>query len=442
MSNATVELYKDRTKEDLIRELEETKQSIIRLGEDVVFARRDGKGFIRSVKQNVTLNADAQDIQYIAKTPDGVERYMVTVGGVAKLNRVPGLTAVYPKEIIIDGVAGPNPYPITKDNILKAVHVRVIVLGPNPLGNMCAVDYSLYFNLHTYLMQDLQSAIKKYPACGMLGIKEERPKMFFYNEIDWKTTKEGKKRPVPGKEVQADVSNKTLKFLEIGDGIGLWIDLGHPEIKAAFNSHVQRQKFGDRHAQSICTRNAMLLHPAIAAKNIRVKNKQAVIQVFGWKHELDPRGIAVLVDKVERGAVEELEAEGMVIDVTTASGEAGYEEVGLDVEGDEYGQATESESKASEEEIEGEGVLEPEPQKKNETQTEPEPKKEVRSVSNPAQESNFALIKKIEAYRGILGDAKFRGLIKKARIADLNKTHKTDLENLEKFFLKPAADKQ
>ena len=433
-----LEKYGNKSREDLIRELEELKGSIAQLGDGAVFVRKDAQGLVRSVRQNVTLSADAGDIQYIARTPDGKERYMVTVGGVAKLNRVPGLNAIFPKEIVIDGVAQSNPYSITdpKTHVLRGVHVRVIVLGPNPLGNMCAVDYSLYFNLHTYLMQDLQSAIKKYPSCGMLGTEDQRPSEFVYNEPKWETYKyrgETRRKMVPGDEVTLDVSRKPLKFIEIGDGVGLWVDLSHPEIKAAFNSHVQRQKFGDRQAQSICVRNAMLLHPAIAAKNVTVQNKRAVVPVFAWRHELDPRKISELVDKVERGAVEELEAEGMVVEMAKASAEASYEEVTLAPEADELGSMPEEEPVSNEdaEEVTGDGIL-------DEGATAPA----AGEPPAPPPEGSEALRRVLE-YKGILGEKDFRAALKKAKIYredSLKGMSETELLNIERTVLRPAVD--
>jgi len=425
MSTA-LEVYKNSTKEELIRkveELEKFKNSVAKLGDGTVFVKRDKRGILESVKAMIHLREDNNEILKINN------KYMVTVGGVAKLNQVPGLNVITPPEVIVDGRPVSNPYiernPKTK--VIQSVYVRKLVFGHNPIGNVVGLDYTLFFNIYTYFIQDLQAKIKKYPACGVLGLANERPQQFISKKLVWKKTKTGKSYQTEGnEEIKTDVSDKMLKFVEIEDGVGLWIDLGHPEIRDCYNTHVQRQKFGDRHAQSICERNAILKHPAIAAKLIRVENGVAAVPVYGFRHEMDPVKVSEMADAIARGRTKDLEEEGVVIDITQK--DASFEEVSLSDEGDEFGNIPESESgDPVEEESKRDGVLELDPEGGTKDPKDPGPSKD-------------SVLFKIQGYEDALGTKKFNAIMKELKITNLSDLTVTELLNVEKVALRPAVD--
>lgn len=290
--------------QDLQQQIDQIRRhDIAALGDGEVFVRRDATGTVRAVKGAVRLSESAREIQSVGGN------YCVTAAGADRLNQIPGLNVLTPPMVIVDGREMSNPFierdPITK--VIQAVYVRKVVFGLTPTGNWSAVDYSLFFNVYTYFLQDLQAKVKKYPICGCYGVEGQRPTSVRYAPEKWETTQSGKRfkaEPKPEDFRETDLSRAQLVFFSITPPIGLWVDLSHGEIQEALNQHVQRQKFGDRHAQSICTRNALIKHPAIAAKGLTVTNGVAVVPVYGYRHDLDPRGLNEMADKISRGEVD------------------------------------------------------------------------------------------------------------------------------------------
>lgn len=280
-------------------------QNVALLGDGEVFIRRDASGIMRACKRPVSLSERNKEIQRIG------EHWMITSAGADKLNQLPGLNIMTPPSVVVDGkeVSNPTIERHPKTRAIQSVYVRKIIFGPNPIGNMVGVDYTLFFNVYTYFLQDLQVKVRRYPVCGTYGMKEKPP-------------------------ASLSPDRRSLVFFEIEDPVGLWVDLSHGEIQEVFNQHVSRQKFGDRHAQSICTRNALLKHPAIAAKTVEVHNGVAKITVYGFKHDFDFKKFAELGEKIEKGQTDPRE-----VQVERAIEEARFEEVSLEgaLEGDEYG---------------------------------------------------------------------------------------------------------
>jgi hypothetical protein len=284
-------------------------QNVALLGDGEVFIRRDASGLMRACKMQVALSERNKEIQKIG------EHWMITSAGADRLNQLPGLNIMTPSSVVVDGKEVSNPYieRHPKTRAIQSVYVRKIIFGPNPIGNMVGVDYTLFFNVYTYFLQDLQVKVRRYPVCGTYGMKEKPPV-----------------------SLSPDRPGRALVFFEIEDPVGLWVDLSHGEIQEVFNQHVSRQKFGDRHAQSICTRNALLKHPAIAAKTVEVHNGVAKITVYGFKHDFDFKRFAELGEKIEKGQTDPRE-----VQVERATEEARFEEVSMEgaLEGDEYGAA-------------------------------------------------------------------------------------------------------
>lgn len=319
---ATAKSKEIAVQQDLQRQIDQVRRhDIAALGDGEVFVRRDATGAVRAVKGSVRLTEAAREIQSVGGN------YCVTAAGAERLNQIPGLNVLTPPMVIVDGREMSNPFierdPVTK--VIQAVYVRKVVFGLTPLGNWAAVDYTLFFNVYTYFLQDLQAKVKKYPICGCYGVEGQRPTSVRYAPENWQTTQSGKRfkaEPKPEDFKEADLSRAQLVFFSITPPVGLWVDLSHGEIQEALTQHVQRQKFGDRHAQSICTRNALLKHPAIAAKSLTVTNGTAVVPVYGYRHDLDPRGLNEMSDRISRGevdptkiAVERESARADVVDV-------------------------------------------------------------------------------------------------------------------------------
>ena len=289
-------------------------QNIAILGDGEVFVRRDTGGIMRACKMQVSLSERNKEIHRIG------EHWMITSAGADRLNQLPGLNIMTPQSVVVDGkeVSNPNIERHPKTRAIQAVYVRKIIFGPNPIGNMVGVDYTLFFNVYTYFLQDLQSKIRRYPVCGSYGMKDQPPTA----------------AAAVAETATRSTRPRSLVFFEIEDPVGLWVDLSHGEIQEVFNQHVSRQKFGDRHAQSICTRNALLKHPAIASKTVEVHNGVAKIIVYGFKHDFDFKKFSEIGEKIGKGQIDPKE-----IQIEHAEEEAKFEEVSLEgaLEGDEYG---------------------------------------------------------------------------------------------------------
>jgi len=261
------------------------KTEIATLGEHELFVARSEQGLGRVYWKPVTMT-EGRHYNKIAG------KYVINSEGYIKANQFANLSILSPDTIIMDGLEKPNPC-IERDSegCTTAVHVRRAVFGFSPTGNPVIIHKSLTFDLKTYLIQDLQSRIKRFPACGTVGVKGEKPK-------SWKAVIEkytsGKKTYVDGAEIKPS-ENANLRFIptaKLGDDvIGIWYDLSHPEVQAMLNEANRRRQFADRIATTFCERNALKAHPAIATVTIPEdkvddKSKTATVLVFGYKHDL------------------------------------------------------------------------------------------------------------------------------------------------------------
>ena len=272
---------------------------------------------------------------------------MVAAAGYYKLNRIAALTVLGPDCVNVDGSPRANPY-IELDPATKAVtgvYVRKMAFGPSPSGSMCVTDSTLYFSVRGYFMQDLMKKIKDYPAGGALGTEKSRPGKTKYPVIEWKTTSKGKRYPEQNGEKEVDFTEKPMHFFPIQEGVGLWVDLSNMEIMGAFATHIQRQRFAERIAQTIATRNAMKIHPAIATQQVVVvidpetkkpKFDTVGVTVFGWRHNLDLQGAKQIAADIERGKLPGVEH--IVADATTGEIEADPEEEAGIIDAEEAGQ--------------------------------------------------------------------------------------------------------
>jgi len=297
-----------------------TTADIMKLGDGECYVMsRDGKGAVRMIAAPVTLRKSLGEIDVIQKKP------MITKDGYSKLNQIANVNLLTPPTLIVDGVAQSNPYierhPETK--VIQSVAIRRVGIGYSPIGNLMAIDKTLFFNIRTYFMQDLQSKMKKFPASAALGKKSAPPKSRRVKEITgWKETGGGKSYPIFGEEKEVEFSAENCEYYEIEGGVGAWVDLTHPEILELYNTHTQRQKFGDRIAQSIVDRN--ILKDFMALGQVALEDKQDAVKVlvYGYRHDLDFHRVENLAGQIASGEVshEQVEIRSGVVDVE-------YEEV-------------------------------------------------------------------------------------------------------------------
>jgi len=220
------------------------------------------------------------------------KKAVISSTGYIQLNKAASVNIVTPKSVIVDGKEENNPY-VERHAVTRAIEsvaVRKIGIGFSPIGNMTVIDKTLFYNIYTYLIQSIQAKMKakewdkksnrltdqpKYPNCAVVGTREDKPEK--------------------GKWV----------FYLTAEPLGIWADYEHPAILDCLDEHTQRQRFGDRTAQKICERNILRDHPAIGVDTVFPdKDGFAIVNVYSWRHELNPQNLDDILRQAERGSKE------------------------------------------------------------------------------------------------------------------------------------------
>jgi hypothetical protein len=237
----------------------------------------DGKA-LRAVRQQMRLDPNkGETFALSAKTETGWTKvHSMTAAAYNRCNQIVGVTFYTPPTILDDdGKERPNPYFERSGNdAIKRVKIRKVGIGRNAIGNMMAVDYTLSYDLGTYLGQDLLSKWqgKREAALadwGVLGT-DQRP-----------AGKNGSWVPVP------------IPM----PGMYLWLDTSRKEVTALIQEHVNRQKFAERNATTICERN--ILRRFIPASKL---DKTLSVTVTGWiTPDRDMHAVGAMAARAERG---------------------------------------------------------------------------------------------------------------------------------------------
>lgn len=305
-----------KQKQAITKHEEETKELAADFGQ-VYVKIHDGQ-LMEPVKANMTLNENK------GHTYSMRNKHYITGSGYKILNKVASINLVTPKAVIVDGKEEPNPYVERNENTraIEAVASRKIGIGFSPLGNITVIDKTLYYNVYTYLIQSIQAKMKRedfktkkklHPDCAKIGIKEDKPKT--------------------GKWV----------FFETAAPLGIWANYEDQAIIDCLEEHTQRQRFGDRIAQSICERNILRDHPAIGVSQVEVDdNGIAKVTVYGWRHQYGPRQVSEILDQAEAGA-EEIEVKKETIEAEAEEEKQAIEEEAAAAAADEA-RATRQES--------------------------------------------------------------------------------------------------
>ena len=252
-----------------------------------VYVRRQPDGSIlRPVKATMTLKERSGHIYRVAK------KDTIAYSGYVYLNKIAAINVVTPVNVSVDGVNRPNPH-IERDQIgnIRSVHVRKIGIGYNPTGNVTVVDKTLFFNTYTYFIQDVQAKMdrvvwkdrrptdqREFPNCAVIGTVEDRPNENLVKGAKW-------------------------VFFETTSPLGLWADYTNEAIVACLKEYTQRQRFADRIAQTIVTRNILADHPAIGIRTVEMNGRgEASVTVWGYRHELRPEDIRSIQSQAERGS--------------------------------------------------------------------------------------------------------------------------------------------
>lgn len=256
---------------------------------------------VSPVKANMTLTKKAGHL-YSFKGSTAI-----TAPGYRYLNKVASINLITPKSVAMGGQSMPNPH-VERDPRTKAiqtVNIRKMAIGFSPAGNITVIDKTLYYNIYTYFLQSIQAKMsKKYPKDYYE--KDLRGKLQFPDcarygsRVDKPTDPEGSK----------------WAFYGLEPPLGIWVNYVSPGIIACLEDHVQRQRFGDRIAQTIVERNLLSDHPAIAVKKVDPQGSGdgvfGKVTIWGYRHDFDASQISDVVVQAEKGS-KEIKVEAEVI---------------------------------------------------------------------------------------------------------------------------------
>lgn len=270
-----------------------TEQITIQAEFGLIFAKRTEGGLtLRPVKAKMTLFEKSKHIYKVGKD------YSITAAGYIHLNKTASISIVTPPTVSVSGINQPNPYVERnrKTKAIETVNVRKIGIGYSPIGNITIIDRTLFYNVYTYFIQSIQAKMDQkvwddktkryteelaYPNAAKIGTRMSKPKAS--EDAAW-------------------------AFYETASPLGLWANYLDPAIQDCLKEHTQRQRFGDRIAQTIVQRNILADHPAIGVRSVdylpgdKKKEGRASVTVYGYRHELRPEDLDDIQDQASRGA--------------------------------------------------------------------------------------------------------------------------------------------
>jgi len=235
--------------------------------------------------------------------------FAITKPGYKHLNKVASISIVTPLKVIVDGREQSNPYiernPLTK--LIESVFIRKMGIGFSPMGNIVVVDKTLLYNIYSYFIESIQSKMKKvewksgkptkvklHPDCAVIGTADDKPEL-----------------------------NGKWAFYATAPPLGLWVNYEDSAIIDCLNEHTQKQRFGDRIAQTIVERNILKDHPAIGIDKVQpqANGEKAFVEVYGYRHDFGPQQINEIMTQAEKGS-ETIDIKAEVIDKVSTEEES------------------------------------------------------------------------------------------------------------------------
>lgn len=294
---------------------EEKKKVALAIDFGKLYVKVQGNRIMRPIKAELTLYEEMGQIYAVKKD------YAISHPGYLLLNKVASINLVTPQKVMVDERERPNPFiernPKTK--LIETVNIRKIGVGFSTVGNVVVVDKTLLYNIYAYFIESVQAKMKKvvwehgkptkkklYPDCAIIGTEAEKPDK-------------------PGR----------WAFFETVSPLGLWMNYEDPAIIDCLNEHTQRQRFGDRIAQTIVERNILKTHPAIGISKVQPQQggtagkNRAFVTVYGYRHEFGPVQIDEILAQAEAGS-KTLDIKAEVIEVEKEEEAQAIEEVEKD----------------------------------------------------------------------------------------------------------------
>lgn len=284
-SNALVDLNSLKLQLEAIQ-----KKDMAKLGDGTMFWIEESGVKKRGFRARVDL---AYPTQFCFPVP-GSRKTMITGEGYDKLNQYAGIEIFKPKTLIgQDGQDAGNPlFERDSSGALVSVMMRGIGIGYAPTGNLASVDQTIFINLNTLLVQEVQSKMKKFPSIATIGIKNQKPEEISFFEVSGY----GKNKTIG--DLRTEKTRGVWHFISLHGEMGYWVNLSHPEIQDAFASFTQKQRFLERTTFTILKRLILSSHPAIATKTpivtsivegqdkwSQVESAKAFAIVYGYRSE-------------------------------------------------------------------------------------------------------------------------------------------------------------
>ena len=192
-------------------------------------------------------------------------KFTISAAGYNTLNKIAGISVLTPKKLILpNGDIVINPYPIVdpKSGSISKVWVKKLAIGYSPIGNLVITSSTLLYDVRMYFIQDLVKKIKKDKAAGKICTES----------------------------MLTDKEKATGIFLPTEGAIGVWGNLQNSDALTCFETFIQNKLFAERKAQTICERNCLKKHPALAFSQLMVagteKRHYSEVTVHGWSHNL------------------------------------------------------------------------------------------------------------------------------------------------------------
>lgn len=265
----------------------ENKKELVTLGDGNVFVKRTENGGIKAVSSRLKLEEVKGHLANIKG------KVMITAAGYNFLNRIAGLSIITPEKLTLpDGTIAVNPYLVfdKATGFIDKIWVRKIVIGHGPTGNLVATCNTLLYDTRLYFLRDVMGKVKYNKNAG---------KVCNQNSLSEKEKQQG-------------------FFVKLDGDIGLWLNNEDKDVIEAVNTYIDSKTFADRKAQTICEKNCMKKHPALAFNYVNATGKEhnleAYVDVIGYTSDLTRKDLERLsseenVQEINGNKIERVEVE-------------------------------------------------------------------------------------------------------------------------------------
>ena len=233
-----------------------------------------------------------------------VARKTITALGFQRLNSWMGVSFSSPDTLQIGSETVGNPHIERTGKTINRVTTRRIGVGRNAAGVLMAMDLTVTYDLDDYAGSEFFDAWKP-------GYKDKAPQHWGRIAGDPKAQK------IEGHE----------RIVELPGEIYLIVDLNNGKVQGLYSQLMQRQKFAERNAVSICERNILKKFCGTA-----FADDEGFVNLVHWSQPDRTRDqMKRIFDRVQRG---ELKVDGEEFQLDKGVESIEYEEAGAVLAGE------------------------------------------------------------------------------------------------------------